>query len=219
MPDNEDAVDLITISVGETYRVKADRAKLRVEVRGSSMMSANMAQTKSREVAALATQLQSAGLTVNDIEVEGVRVEVGNGSVIKTSEACFTLAVTCPNLELLPAVLTVIASQKQATMRQVDWEYTTEESERERRLEGLIDRAKAKALRLSNALGVRIIALHRFAEAHDDDGFSAQYGGPPTSFKVARRSRSAPIDVGIDINHSKEVDIHVEVQYRVSSIQ
>jgi uncharacterized protein YggE len=212
--DGSNVVDLINITVGDTYRVKADGAKLHVQVRGSSLMSAKMAFTKAKEVAALVGQLQTAGLSLEDIEIEGVHVEVASGSIMKTSEASYTLCATCASLDLLPSILSVISTQKQATLHRVEWVYSDEDFQRDEWLEALIEKAKAKALTVSKALGVRIVALHTFTEnTHSPvDAIRVDLGH-------VRSMQSKNVDLGIDINHSKEISLQVDVQYRVSSIQ
>jgi len=214
--DGPDVVDLIKIAVGDTYRVNADGARLHVQVRGSSLMSAKMAYTKAREVTALVGQLQSVGLCGEDIEIEGVHIDVANGSIVKTSEATYTLCATCTSLEMLPSVLGVIASQKQATLQRIEWVYSDEDGQRDEWLEALIEKAKAKALTVSKALGVRIIAMHEFTETSKDSEGPNHYGDAQRSYG---RARAQSVDLGIDINHSKEVDLQIEIEYRVTSIQ
>ena len=217
MPTNDgsDVVDLIKITVGDTVEVKADAVTLTIDVRGSSLVSANEAQTKVKEVAVLISQLRSTGLAIADIEVAGARLEL-SGSTFKIGEPSYTVDVTCRPLELMPSVLEVIASQRQklTNLSACRWSYSGEASLRSEMLDRLIEEAKTKAVRVARSLGVQILAMHRFQESTNQGSeVKSHYSSKTSSF--SNWSPGNPVE----ITQSKDVKMQIEIEYRVSSIQ
>ena len=206
-----------TIKVSATHReeIFASHANLFVTVRGSSVVSGNEAMKKAREVSQLVEALASFGLSSEAVQLLGVHIETSSGTLLKSSSAIYRLRIKSENTEQIADLLDIIATQKNAILERIEWKYP-EESAQERGLESAITKGKAKAEKVAAALGVRLLGVYDFMEGTFDEE------RPPMPFRAEAammKSRAAMADepsLGMDIQHSKTVQINVDIWYRVS---
>ncbi len=154
--------DTIHITASHREEIHATHADLFVTVRGASVISGNEAMKKAREVSALVDELKNAGLSAENIHLQGVHVETSSGALLRSSSAIYRLRVRCDKLEQLPELLDIIASQKNAALENIGWKYP-DEIARARALESAIAAAKAKADKDSCLVGSQItgcVLLH-----------------------------------------------------------
>ena len=205
-----------TIHITASYReqVSATHADLFVSVRGSSAFSGNEAMKKAREVSALVDELVRNGVSSEDIHLQGVHVETSSGVLLKSSGAVYRLRVRCTSLDALPVLLDVIASQKNSSLERIEWKYA-DEAARARGLESAIAAAKVKAEKVAAALGVKLLGVFNFTENTYDEESPAHMVSEGRVMKAARAEASEP-SLGMDIQHSKYLQVNVEIQYRVS---
>lgn len=208
-----------TIHISTSYReeIFATHADLFVTVRGSSVVSGNEAIKKAREVSALADELTRAGIAAEDIHLQGVHVETSSGVLLKSSSATYRLRVRCGKLEQLPELLDIVASQKNAALERIDWKYE-DESARARGLETAIAAAKSKAEKVAASLGVKLLGVYQFTENTFDEEAPVQFRAPAAMMKTARAPESEP-SLGMEIQHSKMIQVNVEIEYRVSGFK
>ena len=206
-----------TIKVSATHReeIFASHANLFVTVRGSSVVSGNEAMKKAREVSQLVEALTSFGLTPEAVQLLGIHIETSSGTLLKSSSANYRLRIRSEKLDQIAEMLDIIASQKNAVLERIEWKYP-EELTQERGLESAITKGKAKAEKVASALGVKLLGVYDFMEGTFDEErpipFQAQ--------TMMMKSRAAVADepsLGMDIQHSKIVQVNVEIWYRVSS--
>ena len=206
-----------TIKVSATHReeIYASHANLFVTVRGSSVVSSNEAMKKAREVSQLVEALTSFGLSPEAVQLLGVHIETSTGTLLKSSSANYRLRIRSEKLDQIAEMLDIIASQKNAVLERIEWKYP-EESAQERGLESAITKGKAKAEKVASALGVKLLGVYDFMEGTFDEErpipFQAQ--------TMMMKSRAAVADepsLGMDIQHSKTVQVNVDIWYRVSS--
>ena len=206
-----------TIKVSATHReeIFASHANLFVTVRGSSVVSGNEAMKKAREVSQLVEALTSFGLSPEAIQLLGVHIETSSGTLLKSSSAIYRLRVRSEKLDQIAEMLDIISSQKNAVLERIEWKYP-EELAQERGLESAITKGKAKAEKVASALGVKLLGVYDFMEGTFDEErpipFQAQ--------TMMMKSRAAVADepsLGMDIQHSKTVQVNVDIWYRVSS--
>ncbi len=206
--------DTIKISVTQREEIFASHANLYVTVRGSSVVSGNEAMKKAREVSQLVEALTSFGLRDEAIQLLGVHIETASGALLKSSSATYRLRVRCENLDQFPALLDIIATQKNTTLERIEWKYP-EEAARERGLESAIAKGKAKAEKVAAALGVKLLGVYDFIEnAFDEERpipFRAQ------AMVKARAAVAEEPSLGMDIQHSKIVQVNLDIWYRVSA--
>ena len=206
-----------TIKVSATHReeIFASHANLFVTVRGSSVVSGNEAMKKAREVSQLVEALTSFGLSPEAVQLLGIHIETSSGTLLKSSSAIYRLRVRSEKLDQIAEMLDIIASQKNAVLERIEWKYP-EELAQERGLESAITKGKAKAEKVASALGVKLLGVYDFMEGTFDEErpipFQAQ--------TMMMKSRAAVADepsLGMDIQHSKTVQVNVDIWYRVSS--
>jgi uncharacterized protein YggE len=212
----ESKPDTILVLADCHEEIPATHADFHVTVKGSSFVSGNEAMKKAKEVNQLVEALISWGIKDEAITLQGVHVEATSGTLLKSSSAIYQLKISCGKLEQLADLLSIITSQKNATLEYIDWKYE-EDAARERVLEQAIAKAKAKAQKVSDALGVSLLGIYNFHEDNLSDGEGlAEYGIAPQ--KLRALGASASTDLGMDIHHDKTIRINVNVEYRVSDL-
>jgi uncharacterized protein YggE len=212
----ESKPDTIKVSASHREEIFASHANLYVTVKGSSVVSGNEAMKKAKEVSQLVEALTRFGLSPDMIHLQGVRIETSTGTLLKSSSAVYHLKVRSEKLEQLADLLDIIAEQRNATLERIEWKYP-EESARERGLESAIAKGKAKAEKVAAAMGIKLLGVYDFMEnAFDEER-------PPMPFQakaMEMRSVGAIADqpsLNMDIQHSKTIQVNVDIWYRVSS--
>jgi len=207
--------DTIKVSALHREEIFASHANLFVTVRGSSVVSGNEAMKKAREVSQLVEALTSFGLSGEAVHLLGVHIETSSGTLLKSSSATYRLRIKSENTDQIAGLLDVIASQKNAILERIEWKYP-EEAAQELGLEAAITKGKVKAEKVAAALGVKLLGVYDFMEGTFDEErpipFQAQ--------AVMMKSRAAVADepsLGMDIQHSKTIQVNVDIWYRVSS--
>ena len=206
--------DTIHITASHREEISATHADLYVSVRGSSAFSGNEAMKKAKEVSALVDELIKSGVSSEDIHLQGVRVETSSGTLLKSSSAVYRLRVRCTRLDVLPVLLDVISSQKNSSLERIEWKYADSDA-RARGLESAIAAGKVKAEKVAAALGVKLLGVFNFTENTYDEEAPAPMFAEARMMKAARAEESEP-SLGMDIQHSKYLQVNVEIEYRVS---
>jgi uncharacterized protein YggE len=208
--------DTIKVSALHREEIFASHANLYVTVKGSSVVSGNEAMKKAKEVSGLVEALTRFGLSPDAIQLQGVRIETSSGTLLKSSSAMYHLKVRSEKLEQLPGLLDVIAEQKNAVLERIEWKYPENEA-RDRGLEAAISKGKERAEKVAGSLGVKLLGVYDFMEnAFDEER-------PPMPFQAmemrmkSRAAAPAEPSLNMDIQHSKTIQVNVDIWYRVSS--
>jgi uncharacterized protein YggE len=207
--------DTIKVSAFHKEEIFASHANLYVTVKGSSIVSGNEAMKKAREVSQLVDAMTRFGLSPDSIQLQGVRIESSSGTLLKSSSAIYSLKIKTEKLEQFPQLLDIIAEQKNAALDRVEWKYPEEEA-RDRGLESAIASGKEKAEKVAQALGVKLLGVYDFMENTFDEG--------PVPYQVMemgiapRAKAAAEPSLNMDIQHSKTIQVHVDIWYRVSPL-
>jgi uncharacterized protein YggE len=209
--------DTIKVSASQREEISANRAELFVTVRGSSLVSGDQAMKKAREVSQLVEALTSFGLSPEAIQLQGVHIETASGTLLKSSSATYRLKVRCEKLDQLAEILDIIGGQKNAALERIAWKYNEEEA-RERALLAALEKAKGRAEKVAKSLGVKMLGVYDLIENQFDEEmpyqpFAAQAAMPKRALGITPPEPS----LGMDIQHSKTVQVSVDVWYRVSS--
>lgn len=207
--------DTIKVSALHREEIFASHANLFVTVRGSSVVSGSEAMKKAREVSQLVEALTSFGLSPEAVQLLGVHIETSSGTLLKSSSATYSLRIRVNKLDQIAELLDIIGSQKNAILERIEWKYP-EESAQERGLEAAIIKGKAKAEKVAAVLGVKLLGVYDFMEG----SFDEERPIPFHAQAVMMKSRAALADepsLGMDIQHSKTVQVNVDIWYRVSS--
>lgn len=207
--------DTIKISASHKEEIFADRADLFVNVRGSSLVSGDQAMKKAREVSQLVEALTGFGLSPEAIHLQGVHIESSSGALLRSSSATYRLKIQCDKLDQFAELLDIIASQKNAALERIQWKYP-EEIARDQALETALDKAKEKAEKIAGSLGVKLLGVYDFIEnLYDEEMPYPQFAMQATP-KAARGMPAPEPSLGMDIQHSKMVNVSVDIWYRVS---
>ncbi len=207
--------DTIKISTSHREEILASHADLFLTVKGSSVISGNEAMKKAKEVSQLVDELTRFGIPAENIHLQGVRVETSSGALLKSSSASYRLRVRCDALDQIAELLDIITSQKNAALERIDWKYPEDEA-RERGLASALSKAKSKVEKVSASLGVKILGIYDFIENSYDEEAPPMF--QPQAMMMKSRSAAADVEpsLGMDVQHSKMININVEIWYRVS---
>jgi uncharacterized protein YggE len=208
--------DTIKVNASQREEIQATRADLMVTVKGSSLISGDAALKKAKEVSQLVDELTRFGLPADAIHLQSVYAEASNGALLRSSSATYRLRIRCEKLEQFADLLGIVASQKNATFERVEWKYP-DETAQETALEKALGKAGAKARNVATALGVKLLGVYSLNENTFDQ---EQAPRPEMMFAAQAQARgmgAAPqVDLGMDIQHSKTIEVRVEIEYRVS---
>jgi uncharacterized protein YggE len=208
--------DTIKVSALHREEIFASHANLYVTVKGSSVVSGDQAMKKAKEVSQLVDTLTRFGLSPDAIHLQGARIETSSGTLLKSSSAMYHLKIKSEKLEQLAELLDIIAEQKNATLERIEWKYP-EEAARERGLESAIAKGKAKAEKVAGAMGVKLLGVYDFMENAFDEERSPM---PFQAKAMEMRSLGSIADqpsLNMDIQHSKTIQVNIDIWYRVSS--
>src|ERR671918_856454 len=212
----ESKPDTIKVSAFHREEIFASHTNLYVTVKGSSLVSGNEALKKAREVSQLVEALTHFGLSPDAIHLQGVRLEASSGTLLKSSSAVYHLKVKTEKLDQLAGLLDIIADQKNATLERIEWRYPEEEA-RERGLESAIAKGKTKAEKVAAAMGVKLLGIYDFVEnTFDEERPPMPYQAMEMGMKMRAVAADQP-SLSMDIQHSKTIQVNVDIWYRVSS--
>lgn len=212
-----DTPPVITVQETQDHEVAADRADLFVTVEGASLFSGAEALKKAREVAQLVSDLTAFGLPPDAIFLQGVSADVRSGTMTKASRAKYRLRVHCADLAKLADLVGIVSAQKNTSLTSLDWGYPDTDAEHDDWLLDCIGRVNEKSAKIAAALGVRILGVASFSETLTDP--ESQYHHIPTlgaGTVAMRRERMSGEDLGLEISHTKTVQVSIKVDYLVS---
>lgn len=206
--------DTIKVSASHKEEVFATHADLHVTVKGSSLISGNEAMKKAKEVNQLLEALKQVGVKEEAVTLQGVHVSTSTGAVLKSSTASYRLKIRCEDLAKFTEILDVISSQKNAALAQTEWKYD-EDAAREALLLMTLEKAKSKATKVAQAMGVKLLGVYDLNENIFDEEMAMPF---QAQAKVAFRSAPAEPEpsLGMDVQHSKTIHVNVDIWYRVS---
>jgi uncharacterized protein YggE len=211
--------DTIRITSSQREEIQATHADLMVAVKGSSLFSGDAALKKAKEVSQLVDELTRYGLPVDAIQLQAVHAEASSGALLRTSSAIYSLKIRCEKLEQFTDLLGIITSQKNATFERVEWKYP-DETVRDAALEKALGKAGAKATKIAGALGVKLLGIYTMSEnTFDQEAPRAEMMTFGAQAKTRSMGMAPQADLGMDIQHSKFIEAHVEIEYRVSAFE
>jgi len=209
--------DTIKVSAWHREEIFASHADLFVTVRGSSVVSGNEAMKKAKEVSQLVDELTRFGLSNDAIQLLGVHIETSSGALLKSSSAIYRLRIKLEKLDQLAELLDIIGSQKNTTLERIEWKYP-EEMARERGLESAMAKGKAKAEKVAVAMGVKLLGVYDFIEnAFDEERPPMPFQAMEMGMKARAISAADQPSLSMEIQHSKTIQVNVDIWYRVSS--
>jgi uncharacterized protein YggE len=212
MDDGRSPPDVVVITARHEEDVVADHADLLVTVEGSSLVTGRAALKKAREVSALVEELERNGLSLEKIRLEGVRAEVSSGLLGSASSASYRLRIRCDDLERLPAILGAVTGARNTRLEQLEWRYPESAERQARWLATAIAQANTMSAAAAEALGTRVVGVHRLIEQRLDERRTLRLSSPAAAMS---RGRSTPVELGFELGNEKRMGVEVTVQYRV----
>ena len=206
------------VQASHTAEVAADRADFRVTITGSSLVAGTQALQKAREVAQLVQALTEQGVPESDIFLEDVTANVSGGTLLKSSQATYRLRIHCAKLEMLPDILGLITSLKNANLQSLQWGYPDDEAMQDEWLRLCLARANKKAALIAEGLGVKLLGVRSFSDRLVSPEAITPLPAGPMMMRAAssERLRVTAEELGLAVSHVKRVEMQVEVKYRVS---
>lgn len=212
----ESKPDTIKVSASHKEEISASRADMFVTVKGSSVVSGDQAMKKAREVSQLVEALTSFGLGAEAVQLQGVHIETSSGALLKSSSATYRLKIRCDKLEQIAELLDIIAGQKNALLERIAWKYDEEEA-RERGLLAALEKAKDRAEKVAETLGVKLLGVYDLIEnVFDEETPYPRFAAQAMPDRSMGKAAPEP-SLGMDIQHSKTVHVGVDIWYRVSA--
>ena len=208
--------DTIKVSAFHKEEIFASHADLHVTVKGSSIVSGDQAMKKAKEVSQLVEAVTRFGLGQDAIHLQGVHIEAASGALLKSSSAVYRLKMKTEKVEQIAGLLDIIADQKNATLEQIEWKYPEDEA-RDHALESAIVKGKAKAEKVAAALGVKLLGVYDFIENAFDQEAPIPYAAQSLMMKTRAAVADEP-NLNMDVQHSKTIQVNVDIWYRVSSL-
>jgi uncharacterized protein YggE len=209
--------DTIKVSAFHREEIFASHANLFVTVKGSSLVSGNEAMKKAKEVSQLVEALTTFGLSPDAVHLQGVRIQSASGTLLKSSNAVYHLKVKTEKLDQLAGLLDIIAEQKNASLERIEWRYPEDEA-REHGLESAIAKGKAKAEKVAAAMGVKLLGVYDFMEnTYDEERPPMPFQAKAMEMSSLRAAAPAEPSLDMEIQHSKTINVNVDIWYRVSS--
>ena len=210
--------DTITVRVVNETELDADSADLTVVVEGSSLFSGAEAFKKAKELRALIDALKEVGVDESRVKLRSVEINSQSFALIKTSSAKYVASIKAVAIELLPAVLSAVASQKGTKLSRLKWNYgRLKDTRAVLRREALAD-ALRQVQSDAAVLGVDVLGIHELTEDTRGKDYNPEYiTGDSTDF-LAARSRTARQEIGFQLGNSTTVTLDLRVVFRVGPI-
>jgi uncharacterized protein YggE len=148
--------------------------------------------------------------------LQGVRIQTASGTLLKSSSAIYHLKVKTEKLDQLAGVIDITAEQKNASLDRIEWKYPEDEAH-ERGLESAIAKGKAKAEKVAAAMGVKLLGVYEFMEnTYDEERPPMPFHAKTMEMSALRAVADQP-SLDMEVQHSKTINVNVDIWYRVSS--
>ena len=204
---------ILRITVDDSVRVDARSARVHVSLKGSSTVFGNAATKQAAEVRSLVTALAGAGIGQDAVEVTGVRLESRSG-VLGRSQAEYLLAIAATPQEL-PGVLGVLADQPDLVLSELEWVFDSFEASIDATA-GALAKARRKADAVAAAAGLQISGIATISDSWNMPTPRVTFGAEDMMATRALKA-SAPVDLGIELNATQELFVHLTVDFELAS--
>jgi len=163
-----------------------------------------------------ATQREEVQATFADIfvAIKGASLVSGDAALKKARE----VSQLVDELTRFGLPAEAIHLQSVTTFERVEWKYP-DEAAQTIALEKALVKATDKARNIAEKLGVKLLGVYNLVESVRDFEAPAPQMQFAAQAKEASRSISPPADLGLEIQHSKAIEIRIEVEYRISAFE
>ncbi|MGC3992983.1 MAG: SIMPL domain-containing protein [Propionicimonas sp.] len=203
----------LRITVDHTVRISARSARVHATVTGSATLTSGVAGRKAALVRELVADLAAHGVPEDAVEVTGVRLSTSDGRLLRSQSVEFGLVVDVAT-DLLPDVLGVLADRQGLAVDRVEWVYDEFEAS-----VGVTATAMTMARRKADAVAAAAgLEVTGILEASDSWSMPARMDRafPAPMMAASARGASAPLDLGIELNATSELCVHLSVDFALS---
>jgi hypothetical protein len=211
--------DTITVVVNRREEVRAHGADIYFSAKGSTLITADAALKKTREVAQVIHQLAAIGVDEKDIVLRGVHGERNTPIIGSANTASYLLCVHCPDLEKLPDLLGTLTAQRNVVLDQLVWHFSDDAAVQAGWLGACLSESRVKAQQIAAAMGVKLLGIHSLAEKWvdpADDQKRFHFSTTRAALAVKAGPERLP-EVNFPLVTTKQVELRVEVDFRVSA--
>ena len=132
----------------------------------------------------------------------------------------YYLSVRCKSLDCLGPTLAAIASQKNAKLGELLWEYDELDKTQNDLLQSAVKKTKATAQSIAHSLGTQCVAIHKLSyEIHgvNQHGYADDLS-PVESVRYKRSARALPLQQ-LNVEHNTKLLVKVAAQFVVAPFQ
>ncbi len=203
---------ILRITVDDSVRVEATSARIHLTIKGSATVFGNAAIRQAAEVRTLVGAIAATGIGEEAIEVTGVRLDSRHG-VLGKSQAEYLLAVAADPGQL-PDVLGVLADQPNLSLTELEWVFDAFEASIDATATALA-KARRKADAVAAAADGSVTGIAMISDSWNLPSPRVAFASEDAAvFRSAKAS--APIDLGIEINATQELFVHLTVDFELS---
>jgi hypothetical protein len=211
--------DRISIEVENECDVTPEHAVLEIVVEGESAFFGNEAFNKSKEIAYLVSELDKVGYPKENITLESISVQASTGKMLKTSSARFNLLLNNISMDLIPKMLSLVSSQKNIEITEMNYEFGGLDAEKKQLLKGGCLKAKEQARDISDSLGVSMLGVYSMSQKWSNpavDGISQNYSGGGLRLSKSRGVQPRDLE-GLDFttNYKSKLILTLKLDIRV----
>lgn len=205
---------ILRITIDDTTRVAATKARIHTMVSGSSVLLGDAAVKRSTEVRALVQALAAVGVAEESIEIDGWRMQTRSGRLGRSQSVDILMTISAQP-DQLPALLGILADQPNLTLDHLEWVVDAFEASIAATAEAMT-KARRKADAVARAAGREVVGVVMASDSWNMPSPRVEFAAQNDVY-AAKAVSSAPLDVGIDITSTQELFIHLSVDFEMSS--
>ena len=210
--------DTIAVRIVSEVDLDADTADLTMVVEGATVFSGAEALRKAKELRTLVDALKAAGIDENRVKLRSVQINSQSFALIKASSAKYVVSIKSVTVELLPTILSLVASQKGAKLSRLTWNYGELKATRRRLRHEALTEALQQARRDAEALEVEVLGIHQLTEETRGRDYEPEHIAGDSAGFLAARGQSAPEALGFHLGNSTTVRLDLRAEFRVGPI-
>ena len=204
---------ILRITIDETTRVAAAKARIHTVVSGSSVVLGNAAVKRSAEVRGLVQALAAVGVAEDAIEIDGMRMQTRSGRLGRSQSVEILMTISALP-DQLPALLGILADQPNLALDHLEWVVDGFEASIGAAAEAMT-KARRKADAVARAAGREIVGVVMASDSWNIPSARVELAAQDVGY--AAKAMAAPLDLGVDIASSEQLFIHLTVDFEMSS--
>ena len=223
METNLASPDKISIKIEIERDVYATGVEMYLVIEGDSIFSGKQALKKARAVRDLVQALGNINIEEKNIQVLGVSAKVSSGNIRKTSTAVYSLLIEISDLDVLGDIIGVVMSQKEAKIRELDWQYSEADKIYDEMLKEGLKKAEERASLICKSLSHKKLGVHNLSETLSKkekqiDRLTYNTYVAQVAFESEGHAEMTSDDLGLEINHTIKLVTELKIEYLVEPL-